>query len=70
MALPAKRVLVGVPTRVCHLPSGKSLLACVSQSEHGQAMGFTLSKLFDKLFSKKQMRILMGKFLGFVVFRQ
>ena len=33
-------------------------------------MGFTLSKLFDKLFSKKQMRILMGKFLGFVVFRQ
>ena len=70
VALSAKRVLVGVPTRVCHLSSGKSVLACVSYSEHGQAMGLTISNLFARLFSKKQMRILMGKFLGFVVSRQ
>ena len=61
VAFPAKRLACGV--HVCHLPSGKSASVrfSVCSEENGGTMGLTISNLFSRLFSKKQMRILMGE---------
>lgn len=40
----------------------------VCSKENGRAMGLTISNLFARLFSKKQMRILMGELLFSVFF--